>query len=73
VNEERCRRNVESTAALATALVPVIGYDKAAEIAKRSLKEGRTLRELILEEDLLTPDDLDRILDFRAMTEPGLA
>jgi fumarate hydratase class II len=72
VNEERCRRNVESTAALATALVPVIGYDKAAEIAKRSLKEDRTLRELILEEGLVAADELDRILDFRAMTEPGL-
>ena len=72
VNEERCRRNVESTAALATVLVPVIGYDKAAEIAKRSLKEDRTLRELILEEGLVDADELDAILDFRAMTEPGL-
>ncbi|MFV1986550.1 MAG: class II fumarate hydratase [Gemmatimonadota bacterium] len=72
VNEERCRRNVESTAALATALVPALGYDKAAEIAKQSLKEERTLRELILQEGLLSPDELDRILDFRAMTEPGL-
>ncbi len=72
VNEERCRRNVESTAALATVLVPVIGYDKAAEIAKRSLKEDRTLRELVLEEGLVEPQELDGILDFRAMTEPGL-
>ena len=72
-NEARCRRNVESTAALATALVPVIGYDKSAEIAKRSLKEDRTLRELVLEEGLVDPDELDQILDFRAMTEPGLA
>ena len=72
VNETRCRRNVESTAALATALVPAIGYDRAAEIAKRSLAEDRTLRELVLEEGLVEPDELDRILDFRAMTEPGL-
>ena len=70
-NEERCRHNVESTAALATALVPAIGYDRAAAIAKRSLKESRTLRELVLEEELLTADELDSILDFRAMTEPG--
>lgn len=73
VNEERCRLNAESTAALATALAPVIGYDKAAEIAKRSLKEGRTLRELVLEEALVEPAELERILDFRAMTEPGIA
>jgi len=72
-NEARCVRNAESTAALATALAPVIGYDKAAEVAKRSLKEDRTLRELILEEGLVSSSDLDRILDFRAMTEPGTA
>ncbi|MCG8468038.1 MAG: class II fumarate hydratase [Gemmatimonadetes bacterium] len=71
-NEARCRRNAESTAALATALAPVIGYDKAADIAKRSLEEDRTLRELVLEDELVDADELDRILDFRAMTEPGV-
>ena len=71
-NVARCRRNVESTAALATALVPAIGYDRAAEVAKRSLAEDRTLREIILEEGLVDPGELDRVLDFRAMTEPGL-
>ncbi len=71
VNQERCRRNAESTAALATALAPVIGYDKAAEVAKRSLKEDRTLREIVLAEGLVEESELDRILDFRAMTEPG--
>ena len=72
-NEARCLRNAESTAALATALAPVIGYDKAAELAKRTLAEDRTLKELVLEEGLVEPAELDRILDFRAMTEPGLA
>ncbi|WP_419934605.1 class II fumarate hydratase [Candidatus Palauibacter sp.] len=72
-NEARCLRNAESTAALATALAPVIGYDKAAELAKRTLAEDRTLKELVLAEGLVDPAELDRILDFRAMTEPGLA
>ena len=71
-DEEQCRRNAEATAALATALAPVIGYDKAAELAKRSLKENRTLRELVVEEDLVDKNEIDRILDFRAMTEPGV-
>ena len=71
-DEERCRRNAEATAALATALAPEIGYDVAAAIAKRSLKEDRTLRELVLEEGLLEPSELDRILDLRAMTEPRI-
>lgn len=70
-NEARCLRNAESTAALATALAPVIGYDEAAELAKLSLAEDRTLKELVLERGLVAPADLDRILDFRAMTEPG--
>ena len=70
-NEERCLRNAESTAALATALAPVIGYDKAAELAKLSLAQDRTLKELVLEQELVEPAELDRILDFRAMTEPG--
>jgi len=70
-DEEQGRHNAEATAALATALAPVIGYDKAAELAKRSLKENRTLRELVVEEDLVDKHEIDRILDFRAMTEPG--
>ena len=72
VNLERCRRNAESTAALATALAPSIGYDKAAEVAKRSLKEDKTLREVVAEEGLLSEEELDRLLDFRAMTEPTI-
>ncbi|TFG64715.1 MAG: aspartate ammonia-lyase, partial [Gemmatimonadales bacterium] len=72
-NEERCRRNAESTAALATVLAPRIGYDKAAEVAKRSLKEARTLREIVLEMELMTAEDLDVLLDFDAMTRPGVS
>jgi fumarate hydratase class II len=71
-NGARCRRNAESTAALATALAPAIGYDRAAKVAKKSLAEDRTLRDVVLEEGLLGEEELDRILDFRAMTEPGI-
>ncbi len=72
-NEEQCRRNAESTAALATVLAPRIGYDKAAEVAKRSLKEEKTLREVVLEMELMTAEDLDVLLDFDAMTRPGVS
>ena len=72
VNRERCQRFAESTAALATALAPRIGYDKAAEVAKKSLLEDKTLRQVVLEEGLLSEGELDRLLDFRAMTEPGI-
>ena len=69
-NRERCLHFAESTAALATALAPAIGYDKAADVAKRSLREEVTLRQVVLEEGLLSEEELDRLLDFRAMTEP---
>ncbi len=72
-NEARCRLNAESTAALATVLAPRIGYDKAAEVAKRSLKEDKTLREIVLDMELMTAEDLDALLDFDAMTRPGVA
>lgn len=72
-NEARCLLNAESTAALATVLAPRIGYDKAAEVAKRSLKEDKTLREIVLDMELMTAEELDVLLDFDAMTRPGVA
>ena len=62
---------VEQGLMLATALAPVIGYDEAAALAKQAFKSGRTIRELALERGL-APDELDRLLDPAAMTEPGL-
>jgi fumarate hydratase class II len=62
---------VEQGLMLATALAPVIGYDEAAKLAKDALKSGRTIRELALERGL-DPEELDRLLDPAAMTEPGL-
>ena len=62
---------VEQGLMLATALAPVIGYDEAATLAKEAFKSGRTIRELALERGMAA-DDLDRLLDPAAMTEPGL-
>jgi fumarate hydratase, class II len=55
-----------------TALAPVIGYDAAANIAKVAAKTGRTIREVAREETNLSEEELDRILDPAAMTEPGV-
>ncbi len=71
VATERGPALVEQGLMLATALAPVIGYDEAAKLAKEALKSGRTIRELALERGM-TADDLDRLLDPEAMTEPGL-
>ena len=63
---------VEKGLMLGTALVPVIGYDKAAGLAKEAAKSGRTIREAALELTDLTDAELDEILKPEKMTEPGL-
>ena len=71
-NEETCRGYVEISPSMATALNPLIGYDQAAEIAKRSFRERRPVRELAREMTSLTPEEIDQALDPRRQTEPGL-
>ena len=56
---------------LATALAPKIGYDRAAEIAKRAADEGKTVRQIATEEQVLPAEELDELLDPRCQTEPG--
>jgi fumarate hydratase, class II len=63
---------VEQGLMLATALVPAIGYDAAAKIAKDALATGRTIREVAREQTKITPDELERLLDPARMTEPGV-
>ena len=70
-NRDRCKRYAESTVSLATALNPYIGYAKAAELAKRAVKTGRTITELAMEKKLLNQKQLRKILDPRRMTEPA--
>ncbi|MEE9607905.1 MAG: class II fumarate hydratase [Myxococcota bacterium] len=70
-NRERAASLIEGSLALVTALAPVIGYDRAAEIAKQSQATGRTVRELCLEQKVLPREELERLLDPRAQTEPG--
>lgn len=66
-NEERCKELMEQSLALATALNPVIGYDKAAEVAKKAYKTGKTVREIVKEEGILSDEDLDKYLDINQM------
>jgi aspartate ammonia-lyase len=68
----RARELLERSTATATALSPYIGYAATAEIAKESVKTGKTIRELVLERRLLEPDRLDEILSADAMTKGGI-
>jgi fumarate hydratase class II len=70
-NKARCEELVDLSMAMVTSLAPKIGYDRAAEIAKESIKTGRTVREICLEKKVLPKAELDRVLDPVAMTEPG--
>jgi fumarate hydratase class II len=68
-NIENCRKYAERSLALAAALNPYIGYNKAAEIAKEAFEKNLTIRELVIKKKLLSESQLDIILDIRKMTE----
>jgi len=70
-NVPRCNELVEYSMAMVTSLAPIIGYDKAAEIAKTSAKTGKTVREICREMQILPEAELAKALDPVAMTEPG--
>ncbi len=70
-NVERCAELVEFSMAMVTSLAPMIGYDRAAEIAKESAKTGKTVREICRERQVLPESELNRALDPVEMTKPG--
>ena len=72
-NESRCKYLVENSVGVITAICPYVGYQKAAEIAKKAIKTGDSVRELILKEKLMDTEQLDAILDPVNMTEPGIS
>jgi len=73
-NEEACQANAERSPAVATALNPAIGYEKAAKLAKEALDKGVPVRDLAREKNLLDERQLAKLLDLRRMTEdPGAA
>jgi fumarate hydratase class II len=72
-DRERAQSLVEQSLAMVTVLAPVIGYDRAAQIAKRSFETRRTVRELVLAEQVLPADEVERLLDPWSQTEPGRA
>lgn len=62
------RANVDASVGVVTALTPRIGYAAAARLAKRALHDGESIRELVLDEDLMGPDELDQMLDPAALS-----
>lgn len=68
-NEDRCMELLNNSVGIATALCPYIGYKKAAEISKECLKSGVSVKDLVLREEILTEEELEKILDPFSMTQ----
>lgn len=69
-NAERCAEQIEWSMSMVTSLAPVIGYDRASQIAKQAVAEGKPVRQVCLEARLLPEVELDKLLDPRSMLTP---
>jgi aspartate ammonia-lyase len=72
-DRDRCRELLDMSTAVATALSPYIGYEATADIAKTSVRTGRSIQELVRERRLLPEQELNAVLSVEAMTSPGVA
>lgn len=70
-DEKRCEELIEQSLAMCTSLVPAIGYDKSAALAKQAHAEGKTVRQLAIEQKALPEAELKRLLDPASMTTYG--
>ncbi len=71
VNRKIATSMVERSLMTVTSLAPELGYDQAAKVAKAAFESGQTVREYVLEHELMDPKRLDELLDARSMTEPS--
>lgn len=71
INHSQIEANLANSLMLVTALNPIIGYDKASHVAKRAYIEGSTLREILLNEALMTEKEIDSALDPKKMLQPS--
>ena len=70
-DEKKCLDYIEGSLAMCTSLAPIIGYDKAAKIAYNAYESGKTVREIALEEKVLSVEKLNELLDAKSMTKPN--
>jgi aspartate ammonia-lyase len=69
-NRDVCRKYVENSIGIVTALNPYIGYENSSAIAKESLQTGKSVYNLVLEKGLLTEEEIERILSPEEMVQP---
>jgi fumarate hydratase class II len=72
-NVERCRQYAELTGQLVTAIAPVVGYDRAAELYKKAMARDVSIRQILEEEKVLPREEIDRLLDLEKLAHGGRA
>jgi fumarate hydratase class II len=72
VNVERARRLAESSPALVTVVAPKIGYDAAAKVAKKMLEKNASIKDILVEENILTRVEVEKVLDLLKITKGGI-
>lgn len=72
-NEKQCEEWLDKSVGIVTALLPHIGYENSAMLAKEAYMTGRPIRQIILEKGLLTKEKMNHILSPKQMTHPGIA
>ncbi len=70
-NEKQCKNTVENSTAAATALVPVLGYDKTSKIVKIALEKKLTIREILIAENIMSSSDFDELITPEAVSRLG--
>ena len=66
-NTEKLDENIQKNSILVTALVPVIGYDKSAEVAKEAMSQNKTIREVLIDKNLISSEEIDELLDIEKL------
>ena len=67
VNTEKLNENIQKNSILVTALVPVIGYDKSAEVAKEAMSQNKTIKEVLIEKNLISSKEIDELLNIEKL------
>ena len=73
VDREQCEYWLNRSVGIVTALLPHLGYETASALAKEAYETGRAIRDIILDQGLLTEDEINHILSPKEMTRPGIA
>jgi aspartate ammonia-lyase len=71
-NRKQCKAYAEGSMSIVTVLNPLIGYAKAAEVAKEYLRSGKSIKEIVMEKGYLTEDTFEEVFNLREMTQPGI-